>query len=237
MTKSTTICLIDDEVTFREVVRRYLEHEGYQVLEAESGPQALELLQKQPVDLVLLDIMLPLLDGFTLMRMLNHSAHYKALNHDIPVIMLTSRGDEADRVIGFDLGVDDYVVKPFVMRELIARIKAVLRRAQGPSAEAAIKPLVYGPLHIDALGRTVKIGALAPSLKVREFDLLWLLASHPQQIFTREQLLQKIWGHDFAGEDGTVTVHIRRIREKIEEDASHPHYIQTVWGVGYKFEP
>jgi DNA-binding response OmpR family regulator len=237
MTKSTTICLIDDEATFREVIRRYLEHEGYKVLEAESGSEALKLLQKEPVDLILLDIMLPLLDGFTLMRMLNHSAEYRAVNDNIPVIMLTSRSEEADRVVGFDLGVDDYVVKPFVMRELMARIKAVLRRAQGPSADTAIKPLVYGPLHIDALGRTVKIGALTPPFKVREFDLLWLLASHPQQIFTRDQLLQKIWGRDFSGEDGTVTVHIRRIREKIEEDASNPHYIQTVWGVGYKFEP
>jgi DNA-binding response OmpR family regulator len=181
--------------------------------------------------------MLPLLDGFTLMRMLNHSPDYKALNHDIPIIMLTSRGEEADRVIGFDLGVDDYVVKPFVMRELMARIKAVLRRAQGPATDATVKPLIYGPLQINALGRTVRIGTLTPPFKVREFDLLWLLASHPQQIFTREQLLQKIWGRDFSGEEGTVTVHIRRIREKIEEDASNPHYIQTVWGVGYKFEP
>jgi DNA-binding response OmpR family regulator len=237
MTKATTICLIDDEVTFREVVRRYLEHEGYQVLEAQSGPEALTLLQQRPVDLILLDIMLPLLDGFTLMRMLNHSPDYKSINDNIPVIMLTSRGDEADRVIGFDLGVDDYVVKPFVMRELMARIKAVLRRAQGPSADAAVKPLIYGSLHIDALGRTVRIGSLTASLKAREFDLLWLLASHPQQIFTREQLLQKIWGRDFSGEEGTVTVHVRRVREKIEEDASNPHYIQTVWGVGYKFEP
>lgn len=237
MTNPQTICIIDDEVTLREVVRRYLEHDGYKVVEAESSSQGLIVLQQQAVNLILLDIMLPLLDGFTLLRVLQHSPEYMALNKDVPVIMLTSRGDEADRITGFELGVDDYVVKPFSLRELMARVKAVLRRAQDFSPDTPSKPLTYGQFHIDAARRTIRVGDKAPDLKAREFDLLWMLASHPQQVFTREQLLKSVWGIDFFGDGSTVTVHIRRLREKIEQDAANPIYIQTVWGVGYKFEP
>jgi DNA-binding response OmpR family regulator len=232
-----TICLIDDEIALREVVRRYLEHDGYRVIEIETGAEALILLQQQPVDLILLDIMLPVIDGFNLMRVLQHSEDFQARNQGVPVIMLTSRDDEADRITGFDLGVDDYVVKPFSTRELMARVKAVLRRAQTPAVDPADRPMIFGALQIDVLRRTVHIGDICPVLTMREFDLLRVMAAHPQQVFTRTQLLDKVWGMDFYGDESTVTVHIRRLREKIEQDAANPVYIQTVWGVGYKFEP
>jgi DNA-binding response OmpR family regulator len=232
-----TICLIDDEVALREVVRRYLEHAGYCVVEVETGTEALALLQQQSFDLILLDIMLPVLDGFNLMRVLQHSDDFLALNQGIPVIMLTSRDDEADRITGFELGVDDYIIKPFSLREMVARVKAVLRRSQSPAEGETEKSLQYGAMHIDALRRMVHIDKIVPVLTMREFDLLWMLASHPQQVFTRTQLLDKVWGMDFYGDESTVTVHIRRLREKIEPDAASPTWIQTVWGVGYKFEP
>jgi two-component system, OmpR family, response regulator ResD len=234
-----TICIIDDEVTLREVVRRYLEHDGFRVVEAENGAAALTLLREKPVDLILLDVMLPGLDGFTVMRVLRHSGEYAALdvNGGVPVIMLTSRGNEVDRIAGFELGVDDYVVKPFSPRELVARVKAVLRRSQSSSESDEAQILIYPTLKIDALRRSVHLGEQSPTLTAREFDLLWLMASHPQQVFTREQLLDRVWGYEFYGDESTVTVHIRRLREKIEPDPANPIYIQTVWGVGYKFEP
>lgn len=235
-----TICIIDDEIMLREVVRRYLEHDGFTVIEAETGPQAMELLRDQHVDLILLDIMLPGLDGFTLLRVLRNSGEYTLLdvNGGVPVIILSSRGDEADRITGFELGVDDYVVKPFSPRELVARVKAVLRRVQGSTPDnEPEKTLHYGRMTIDPLKRVVKIGEQVPTLTAREFDLLWLLASYPQQVFTRDQLLNRVWGYEYYGDDSTVTVHIRRLREKLEQDPSNPLYIQTVWGVGYKFEP
>lgn len=234
-----TICIIDDESTLREVVRRYLEYDGFQVVEAETGSQALQVLRETPVDLILLDIMLPGLDGFTVLRVVRNAPEYNAPNNNggVPIIVLTSRGDEMDRISGFELGVDDYVVKPFSPRELVARVKAVLRRVVGSVSETTEKPLIYGGLSIDPLRRTVRLGDQTPVLTAREFDLLWLLASHPQQVFTREQLLNRVWGYEFYGDDSTVTVHIRRLREKIEQDPSSPAYIQTVWGVGYKFEP
>ncbi|GAB4346790.1 MAG: response regulator transcription factor [Phototrophicales bacterium] len=237
---SKTICIIDDEMMLREVVRRYLEHDGFHVIEAETAPQAMDLLRDRHVDLILLDIMLPGLDGFTLLRVLKNSDEYTLLdiNGGVPVIILSSRGDEADRITGFELGVDDYVVKPFSPRELVARVKAVLRRVQGNiTEEESAKPLQYDALIIDPLKRVVKIGERNPTLTVREFDLLWLLASYPQQVFTRDQLLNRVWGYEYYGDDSTVTVHIRRLREKLESDPSNPQYIQTVWGVGYKFEP
>lgn len=239
MTRPQTICIIDDEQTLREVVRRYLEHEGFRVVEAESGPGGLTLLRDQPVDLILLDIMLPGLDGFTLMRVLRHSDAYAALDMQggVPVIILTSRGDEQDRITGFELGIDDYVVKPFSPRELVARVKAVLRRVQGAEGDTSARTLHFGAVEIDPLRRLVLIDQSAVALTAREFDLLWELASHPRQVFTREQLLDRVWGSDYYGDDSTVTVHIRRLREKLERDPSNPELIQTVWGVGYRFEP
>jgi DNA-binding response OmpR family regulator len=238
MNNTHTIFIIDDEHTIREVVRRYLELDGFHVVEAATGPQALALLRHQNVDLILLDIMLPGLDGFTITRSLRNSPEYATLsaNGDIPIIMLTSRSDEADRIVGFELGVDDYVTKPFSPRELVARVKAVLRRST-PSGAHHEKPISFPHMQIDPLKRTVSADGRSVILTAKEFDLLWLFARHPQQVFTREQLLNQVWGYEFYGDESTVTVHIRRLREKIEPDAANPAYIQTVWGVGYKFEP
>jgi DNA-binding response OmpR family regulator len=238
MSKQQTIFIVDDENTIREVVRRYLELEGFAVIEAETGPQAMDILEDQKPDLVLLDIMLPGLDGFTITRSLRNSPDYSDLNvdGDIPIIMLTSRGDESDRIAGFELGVDDYVVKPFSPRELVARVKAVLKRSVAVTQPEDEKPITFKNLHIDPRRRLITIDDKPITLTVKEFDLLWLLARHPQQVFTREQLLNNVWGYEFYGGESTVTVHIRRLREKIEVDASNPNYIQTVWGIGYKFE-
>lgn len=234
MNKQRTIYIIDDETTLRDVVRRYLERDDYQVIEASTGPQALELLRAHPADLILLDVMLPGIDGFLLIQRI------RALGNDVPIIMLTSRSDESDRITGFELGVDDYVVKPFSPRELVARVRAVLRRAQSNPTERPSepeRPLQFNTLQIDPIKRTVIAHDTAVTLTVKEFDLLWLMARSPQQVFTREQLLNRVWGYEFYGDESTVTVHIRRLREKIEVDPSHPTLIQTVWGVGYKFEP
>ncbi|MDX1991152.1 MAG: response regulator transcription factor [bacterium] len=238
----STIIIIDDEATIREVVRKYLEREGFAVLEAETGIQALALLREQKADLVLLDIMLPGLDGFDITRSLREAEAYSplSLNGDIPIIMLTSRGSESDRILGFEVGIDDYVVKPFSPRELVHRVKAVLRRAaplEANPAETTDKPLNFPTMTIDALRRLVSVREQPVTLTAKEFDLLWLMARHPQQVFTREQLLNKVWGYEFYGDESTVTVHIRRLREKIEPDPANPTYVQTVWGVGYKFEP
>lgn len=247
MESKQTIFIVDDEPTLRDVVRRYLERDGFDVLEAETGPAALDILADQQVDLILLDIMLPGLDGFSLMKSIRDQSEYSPMTvaGDVPVIMLTSRGAETDRILGFELGVDDYVIKPFSPRELVARVKAVLRRAQAKSGagsdDDATKPenqvIAFATLRIDPLRRTVSAHENNVTLTAKEFDLLWLLAQHPQQVFTREQLLDKVWGYEFYGGESTVTVHIRRLREKIETDPSNPMMIQTVWGTGYKFEP
>ena len=237
MTKTQTICIIDDETTLREVVRRYLELDGFAVIEADTGANALTLLQGKRADLLLLDIMLPGgIDGFSIARSIRNAPEYAGEQSRVPIIMLTSRGNEVDRLAGFELGVDDYVVKPFSPRELVARVKAVLRRV-GNDAESAEKPVEFKHLQIDPLRRSVMLKGDSIILTAREFDLLWLFARHPQQVFTREQLLNQVWGYEFYGDESTVTVHIRRLREKIEPDAAQPTYIQTVWGVGYKFEP
>jgi DNA-binding response OmpR family regulator len=237
-TQPRTICIIDDESPLREVVRRYLEHEGFQVIEAATGRHGLELLSQHSVDLILLDIMLPGIDGFKVMHLLQAESSLAAQidSRAVPVIMLTSRGGEKDRIDGFDLGVDDYIVKPFSPRELVARVKAVLRRTY-PEADKVEKPLIYGTLVIDPVKRSVRLDQRGVTLTAREFDLLWLLARHPEQVFTREQLLDRVWGYEFDGDDSTVTVHIRRLREKLETDPSQPTFILTVWGIGYKFEP
>ncbi|MBL8154377.1 MAG: response regulator transcription factor [Anaerolineae bacterium] len=236
MAKAQTILIVDDEATLRDVVRRYLELDGFGVLEAESGPQALDLLRQHSADLILLDIMLPGLDGFTVTRSLRHDPDLQARHGAVPIIMLTSRGDEIDRITGFELGVDDYVVKPFSPRELVARVKAVLRRS-APDAPATEQPLTFADLHIDPLRRLVTLRGQKITLTAKEFDLLWFFARHPQQVLTRDQLLNQVWGYEFYGDENTVTVHIRRLREKIEPDPSQPTYIHTVRGVGYHFDP
>lgn len=236
--RQQTILVVDDETTVREVVRRYLELEGFRVIEADNGPLALHMLHQEQPDLVVLDIMLPGLDGFTITRSLRDPAGGRQMNTsgNIPIIMLTARTDEADRIAGFELGTDDYVVKPFSPRELIMRIKAVLRRAAA-DAIAQEKPLVFADLRLDPASHTVSRGNTAIDLTAKEFDLLWFLARHPRQVFNRAQLLDRVWGYEFFGDESTVTVHIRRLREKIEPDPAQPVYVHTVWGVGYKFDP
>ncbi len=238
MTNRQTILVVDDEDTVREVVRRYLELENFRVIEADNGPLALHLLHQEKPDLIVLDIMLPGLDGFTITRSLRDPAERGLLSEsgNIPIVMLTARTEEADRITGFELGTDDYVTKPFSPRELVMRIKAVLRRSASDVGMHE-KPLVFDNLRLDPASRTVKHGEEDISLTATEFNLLWFLARHSRQVFTRTQLLDRVWGYEFYGDESTVTVHIRRLREKIESDPSKPLYIHTVWGVGYKFEP
>jgi len=238
MGKQQTILVVDDEATVREVVHKYLEREGFRVIEAETGPLALHLLHQEQPDLVVLDLMLPGLDGFTITRSLRDPAGSSVVStngNNVPIIMLTARSEEIDRITGFELGTDDYVTKPFSPRELVMRIKAVLRRSM-TVAEQGEKPLAVGDLWIEPNNRTVKRGDDPISLTVKEFDLLWFLACHARQVFSRTQLLDQVWGYQFYGDESTVTVHIRRLREKIEPDPSNPTYLHTVWGIGYKFE-
>jgi DNA-binding response OmpR family regulator len=225
---STTVLVIDDEPIVREVVASYLQHEGYETLEAGDGHTARRLLEDEPPDLVVLDLMLPGIDGLELCRWIRARS-------DLPVIMLTARGEEADRIVGLELGADDYIAKPFSPRELAARVRTVLRRtsADVPRAER----LSFDGLEIDARTREANRDGAPLTLTAKEFDLLWFLASHPRHVFSREQLMDRVWGYEAAFDTGTVTVHVRRLREKIESDASHPQLLQTVWGVGYRFNP
>ncbi len=239
MAKQANILVVDDEATVREVVRKYLEHDGFRVTEAESGTQALDTVRDQHPDLIILDVMLPGADGFTITRALRDTDDHALLYVDnaIPIILLTARSSEIDRITGFEVGADDYIVKPFSPRELVARVKAVLRRSASGLVEADEKPIQLSTLSIDPRSREVCVRGEVSLLTAKEFDLLWFLARHPRQVFSRSQLLDQIWGFEFYGDESTVTVHIRRLREKIEANPSEPAYIQTVWGVGYKFEP
>jgi DNA-binding response OmpR family regulator len=222
------VLVVDDEATIREVVRRYLERDGFAVREAEDGYAALDAVDEQLPDLIVLDLMLPGVDGLTITRHLQD-------RYRIPIVMLTAKGEVSDRIRGLDLGADDYVIKPFSPQELISRVRAVLRRADPGLGEAGV--LDYGDLCLDPISRTVTRAGNAISLTSTEFDLFWYLASNPKQVFTRTQLLDRVWGFDYYGDASTVTVHISRLREKIESDQSEPRHIITVWGVGYKFEP
>ena len=227
-----TILIVDDEPTIVEVVGLYLQREGFRVVTAADGNAAIAAIEQQRPDLVVLDLMLPGLGGLEIARRLRASGA-------LPIIMLTARGEETDRVVGLELGADDYVTKPFSARELVARVKAVLRRSQPPAPPTAAPEasvLAIGGLRLDAAAHTVTLEGQPVSLTVREFDLLHFLMRHPGQVFTREQLLDNVWGYAFASEMGTVTVHIRRLREKIEPDPANPTFLQTIWGVGYKLE-
>jgi DNA-binding response OmpR family regulator len=224
----TTVLVVDDEPIVREVVVRYLQREGYKTLEAADGNRARELVERDEPNLVVLDLMLPGMDGLALCRWIRSTSQ-------LPVIMLTARGEEADRIVGLELGADDYVTKPFSPRELAARVRSVLRRA-GPGA-ATHEPLSFGELELDPDAREVKKEGRVLQLTAKEFDLLHFLASHPRNVFSREQLMDRVWDYSAAVDTGTVTVHIRRLREKIEDDPSRPHFLQTVWGVGYRFAP
>jgi two-component system response regulator ResD len=224
----TTVLVVDDEPIVREVVVRYLEREGYRTLEAGDGDLARSLVEQHSPGLVVLDVMLPGTDGLELCRWIRARS-------DLPIIMLTARGDEADRIVGLELGADDYVTKPFSPRELAARVRTVLRRSAPETVRA--EQLASGDLVIDARTREVTKAGVDLHLTVKEFDLLWFLARHPRQVFSRDQLMDRVWGYAAALDTGTVTVHVRRLREKIEDDPSHPRHLQTVWGVGYRFSP
>jgi len=226
-----TILVVDDDRTIRDVLELYLHREGYNVITAGNGPDAMEKAGRDRPDLLVLDLMLPGLDGYEVCRRLRAAAF------DMPILMLTARGEEYERITGLTLGADDYVVKPFSPGEVMARIKAILRRIKMARSPAAsnVKPLTIGGLTIDPVTRLVNLSGQEVALTAKEFDLLHLLASHPRQVFTREQLLDRIWGYASAGETSTVTVHIRHLREKIETDPGRPRLIETVWGVGYRF--
>lgn len=225
-----TILVVDDEPSIREVVSIYLGRAGYRVLVAEDGQTALDILEREPPDLVVLDLMLPQVDGLEITRRLRAAG-------ETPIIMLTARREETDRVLGLEMGADDYVVKPFSPRELVSRVKAVLRRTKGQAPAKDEQPLVFKNLRIDPVTRLVEVHGQEKALTAKEFDLLWVLARHPRQVFNRDRLLDLVWGMTEYVDPSTVTVHVRRLREKIEADPSKPRYIQTVWGVGYKFEP
>jgi len=225
---SATVLVVDDEPIVRDVVVRYLRREGYRTLEAGDGDRARELFEQDPPNLVVLDLMLPGMDGLALCRWIRSRS-------ELPVIMLTARGEEADRIVGLELGADDYVTKPFSPRELAIRVRAVLRRAGAPALSEA--RLDFGELTIDASTREVHKGDKSLRLTAKEFDLLWFLASNPRQVFSRAQLMERVWGYESALDTGTVTVHMRRLREKLEDEPSHPRLLETVWGVGYRFLP
>jgi len=223
-----TVLVVDDEPVVREVVVRYLRRDGFDTIEAADGDVARDLITRDAPQLVVLDVMLPGTDGLALCRWIRATS-------DLPVILLTARGEEADRIVGLELGADDYVTKPFSARELAVRVRTVLRRArEAPTVGARLE---YDALVIDAATREVHVGGAELRLTAKEFDLLWFLASHPRQVFSRDQLMDRVWGYEPAFDSGTVTVHIRRLREKIELDPAHPVRLLTVWGVGYRFAP
>ncbi len=224
------ILVVDDEPQILEVLKLYLSREGFRVSAASDGEAALTAFVSQSPDLVLLDLMLPKVEGLEVFRRIR-------AKDSTPIIMLTAKGEELDRVLGLEMGADDYIVKPFSPREVIARVKNVLRRAAGARDEAlGDKPLVYGDLRIDPRTRQVQVDERKVELTSKEFDLLYFLAQHPGQVFTRAQLLDRVWGYEFFGDASTVTVHVRRLREKIETNPTEPRYVTTVWGVGYRFE-
>jgi DNA-binding response OmpR family regulator len=225
------ILVVEDDLTVSEVVTRYLEREGFVVEVAYDGAVALERALADPPELVVLDLMIPSLDGFEVCRRLRAAA-------PVPVIMLTARGEESDRIAGLELGADDYVSKPFSPRELTARIKAVLRRATGSVAAGGAGPSVLraGSLAVDTVTHEARRHGELVALTSREFDLLVHFMRHPRRAFRREELLEQVWGFAY-GDTSTVTVHVRRLREKIEVDPAHPGHVCTVWGVGYRFEP
>jgi DNA-binding response OmpR family regulator len=222
------VLVVDDEPTVREVVTSYLERDGFRVHTAGDGATAINLLDSVCPDLVVLDVMLPTVGGLSVLGHLRETT-------DVPVILLTARGEERDRLRGLDLGADDYVVKPFSPRELVARVRSVLRRTRPRPSAARI---VHGDLVIDGVSREVSLAGEPVALTAREFDLLTFLAAAPRRVFRRSELLEHVWDSSADYQDpSTVTVHIRRLRQKIEADPDQPRHLTTVWGVGYRFDP
>ncbi len=229
-----TILAVDDEEHILELISFNLEANGYKVIKSETGEAALEEINKQNIDLVLLDYMLPGIDGIEVLKKIRLSETHR----NLPVIMLTAKSDEFSRVIGLEIGADDYISKPFSLNELMARIKAVLRRIERyfeVKTEEMEEKMIIGDLVINKTRHSVEIDNRTIELPLKEFELLYLLAKHKGRVYSRELLLEKIWGYDYTGETRTVDVHIRNLRKKIEKDDNNPEYIKTVRGVGYKF--
>ena len=223
-----TVLVVDDEPIVRDVGVRYLERDGFRTLTASDGDAARSLIEQRRPSLVVLDVMLPGTDGLSLCRWIRERS-------GLPVILLTARGEEADRIVGLELGADDYVTTPFTPRELAARVRTVLRRSNGgpPPRET----IAFGELELDGVGREARRAGSPIQLTAKEFELLWFLASHPRHVFSRDQLMARVWGYEAAVDTGTVTVHVRRLREKIEADPARPQHLKTVWGVGYRLDP
>jgi len=223
------ILVVDDEPTIRNVLASYLRHEGYEAITAEDGPSAVAADEQHDPDLLVLDVLMPGYDGLQVMARVRH-------RRAVPIILLTARGEEADRIGGLRLGADDYVVKPFSPREVVARVAAVLRRAEPVGATAATA-LRFGAVEVDGAARTVRVRGEPVELTAREFDLLHHLARHPGRAFTRDELMTSVWRLPFYTDASTVTVHVRRVRQKIEPDPLRPTHLVTVWGVGYRLDP
>jgi DNA-binding response OmpR family regulator len=219
-----TVLVVDDEPTVRDIVSQYLTRDGFRVVTTGDGRAVMDMVEQESPDLIVLDVMLPGMSGLELCRAIR-------ARRAIPVILLTARGEETDRIVGLEIGADDYVTKPFSPRELVARVRAVLRRS---ADGAAPDLLVLGELEIDVPAREVRIGGRDVRLAAREFDLLAFLARNPRRVFTRDQIMQSVWGYTAAIDTGTLSVHVRRLREKIEDDPHAPRRLETVWNVGYR---
>lgn len=228
MTAAGAVLVVDDDVLVRDVVGRYLSRAGYQVTVAGDGEHALRAARANPPDLVVLDLMLPGVSGLEVCRRLRAAG-------PVPVVMLTALGEEEDRIVGLELGADDYITKPFSPRELVLRVASVLRRARSPQTRTHVPPIDDDGLTVDVAGRRAVLGGQELALTVREFELLAFLIQHPGRAFTRSELLEQVWGWNF-GDHSTVTVHVRRLREKVEVDPTAPSRIATVWGVGYRYD-
>ncbi len=226
MTNKTKILVVDDDKNINELIRLYMEKEGYEVVQAYDGVSAIEVFKSTTPSLVILDIMLPGMDGWQACREIRKKS-------DIPIIMLTAKGETFDKVLGLELGADDYMVKPFETKELTARVKAVLRRYEPKSTQ--VEEVIYPNLSINITHYQLKVNAKVVEIPKKELEVLYYLASHPNQVFTREQLLDVVWGYDYYGDFRTVDVHIKRLREKVNCEGQ-AWQIKTVWGVGYKFE-
>ena len=229
MTTSRSVLVVEDEENLLAALRYNLEHDGHSVLTAADGAKGLETARTASPDLIILDVMLPGLDGLEVCRILRRES-------DAPILMLTAKGEEIDRVVGLELGADDYVAKPFSMRELMARVRALMRRPRSRTAGPRGETLQAGPLMLDTEAHSARLGGDELRLKPREFDLLALFMRNPGRAFTRDQILERLWGHDYIGDVRTVDVHVRWLREKIEAEPSAPARIITIRGVGYRFE-
>jgi two-component system, OmpR family, response regulator ResD len=230
--KTATVLVVDDEPTIVEIVGRYMERAGFETYTAPDGYKALDVATEHRPDLVVLDVMLPGIDGIEVMERLQERS-----GPPIAVILLTARGEESDRLVGLRNGADDYVVKPFSPAELVARVEAVLRRVAPPDAEEDQPPIVHGPLRVEPATRRVFLDGEEIMLTMREFDLLAFFAANPGRVFSRDQLMEAVWGETWFDDTSTVTVHVRRLRAKLGDDPAESRFIETVWGVGYRFRP